>query len=131
MKTFCYVLCLLATLSFNVIADTRPSVSPAFLQSLQAAPKAPTFTLLDVRSAQEFSDGHIKNAINISYDELADKLNLLPQDKSQAIIVYCRSGRRANIAEQLLSEQGYRAVRHLQGDMIGWQAQNLPVVVNH
>lgn len=131
MKTFFYVFCLFTALSFNVLADTRPSVSPEFLQSLQAAPKAPNFTLLDVRSAQEFNAGHIKGAINISYDELADKLNLITQDKNQTIIVYCRSGRRAGIAEQLLREQGYKAVRHLQGDMNGWQAQNLPLVVKH
>jgi len=117
----------LLTASHHALAGERPTVTQAQLVSLQAAPKAEPFTLLDVRSAGEYSSGHIQGALNISHAELSDKLNLLPQNKDELVVVYCRSGRRASIAEQLLREQGYTRVRHLAGDMNAWSANNLPV----
>ena len=62
---------------------------------------------IDVRTAEEFNLGHFKNAKNIPYNEIKNNLNLLPTDKSIDIYVYCRSGRRSNIAKMYLNELGY------------------------
>ncbi|NMP30348.1 rhodanese-like domain-containing protein [Thalassotalea sp. M1531] len=118
---------ILTILSLSAYAD-RPTVSQEQVLSLINAPKAETYTLLDVRSDKEFSEGHVKSAINVSHDALTDKLSMLPNDKDQLVIVYCRSGRRAGIAEQILRDKGFTNVWHLDGDMKGWQASELPLV---
>ena len=65
---------------------------------------------IDVRSAQEFAQGHLENAVNIPYDELTDNIATLVTDKDHPIHLYCRSGSRANIALQTLKKLGYRNV---------------------
>lgn len=69
------------------------------------------FIILDVRRDDEFSEGHIPNAINIPVEAieemtLDEKIAELP-DKQQLIMVYCRTGRRSKIAAQKLAEMGY------------------------
>ena len=130
MKIFTLLITLFAlTFSTVMLADTsRPTLTQTQLLSLQSAPLSPAFTLLDVRSSEEYSAGHIQGAVNISHDALNNQLNLLPQDKDQLLVVYCRSGRRAGVAEQILRENGYTRVTHLAGDMNGWQESNLPLV---
>ncbi len=118
---------LLTTLSLVSQAENRPTMTQSQLTSLQSAPLTPKFTLLDVRSAEEYQAGHIKGAVNIAHSELTDKLNMLSQNKDEIVVVYCRSGRRAGIAEQILRDNGYTKVRHLDGDMKGWQDNKLPV----
>ena len=120
------------TFSTFVIAKETPEISQEQLLSLKAAAKSPEFIVLDVRSDEEFKSGHIVNAVNISHDHLTDKLSLLSQklagDKSALIIVHCRSGRRAAMAEEILRDNGFSNVRHLSGDMNAWQKNNLPTI---
>ncbi len=127
MKTFFSLSLILVLFSFAVQAGDRPSISQAQMQSLQSAAIAPEYTLLDVRSDEEFQAGHVPGAINISHKILSDQLSALPADKDQLVIVYCRSGRRAGIAEQILRDNGFTQVRHLSGDMNGWQESDLPI----
>jgi rhodanese-related sulfurtransferase len=82
--------------------------------------------ILDVRTAEEFAEGHVPGAINISHDELADRLAEIDATRDTGLIVYCRSGRRAGIAEELLLSEGFRDVQHLEGDMIAWLEANQP-----
>jgi rhodanese-related sulfurtransferase len=82
--------------------------------------------ILDVRTAEEFAEGHVPGAINISHDELADRLAEIEAVKEAGVIVYCRSGRRAGIAEELLLGQGFGNVQHLEGDMLAWLAASRP-----
>ena len=63
------------------------------------------YILIDVRTIEEYSAGHIPSAINIPYDIIQD--NLPSTDYSALIIVYCRSGRRSGIAKQSLEQIGY------------------------
>ena len=83
--------------------------------------------VLDVRTSEEFSAGHIPGAINIPHDQLADRLADLPASRDQPVVVYCRSGRRAALAEDVLRRNGFTQVRHLEGDMPGWEAAARPV----
>lgn len=65
--------------------------------------------ILDVRSAGEFSSGHIKGAINISVDSLGRNLNKL-KDKNKPIITCCASGMRSASAKNILTSNGYTQV---------------------
>ncbi len=62
------------------------------------------FIIIDVRTKEEYDAGHIKDAINIPYDEINENTIL---DKNSLIFVYCRSGNRSNIAKNTLSKLGY------------------------
>ncbi|MCO7186835.1 MULTISPECIES: rhodanese-like domain-containing protein [unclassified Pseudoalteromonas] len=83
--------------------------------------------IVDVRSEKEFEAGHLKGAINIPFDQITQHQSLLETLKSQTLVVYCRSGRRAAIFEQALTEQGF-SLLHLSGDYLSWQAEQLPVI---
>lgn len=84
------------------------------------------YTLLDVRTPEEFSEGHIAGAVNISHDQILQNIGLLDKYKDTHLIVYCRSGRRASLVTDLLEQQSYlKDIYHLQGDMLGWQKAGL------
>ena len=75
--------------------------------------------ILDVRTKNEFSDGHIKGAINIPVDQLGNNLNKL-KDKTRNIITCCASGARSGFAKRMLISNGFPNV-HNGG---GWHSLN-------
>ena len=76
--------------------------------------------ILDVRTAAEYESGHIPNAVNLSNEDIqAGKVDSL-KDKSQLIMVYCRSGNRSRQAAQKLAELGYTNVVDFDG-IQSWQ----------
>ncbi|MBD5198766.1 MAG: rhodanese-like domain-containing protein [Bacteroidales bacterium] len=83
--------------------------------------------LLDVRTPDEFSEGHISGAMNIDwYDDnfINDAVKSL--DKTRPIAIYCRSGKRSAAAAQKLTEKGYK-VTNLTGGIIAWDEAKMPV----
>lgn len=81
--------------------------------------------ILDVRSASEYADGHVPSAINIPHNELEANLAKLKGYENKDIVIYCRSGRRAGVAEGILSGKGFTQLYHLEGDMNGWNEAKL------
>ena len=77
------------------------------------------YVILDVRTQEEFDQGHIPGAIQISHEEIAEKAEEVLTDKDQMILVYCRSGRRSKIAAEALVELGYTNIREF-GGIIDW-----------
>ena len=77
------------------------------------------YIILDVRTAEEYSEKHIPGAINIANESIGtEDIPELP-DKDQLILVYCRSGARSFEAARILRELGYRRVYDV-GSMAGW-----------
>lgn len=74
----------------------------------------PESFLLDVRTAEEFADGHAAGAVNIDVNELRDRLHEVPKDRE--VLVTCEVGQRGYYAQRLLKQLGYRA-RNLSGGM--------------
>ena len=75
--------------------------------------------ILDVRSRQEYDQGHIPGAILIPDTEIEAKAADLLPDKDQLILVYCRSGRRSKLAAQSLADLGYTNIREF-GGILDW-----------
>lgn len=65
---------------------------------------------IDVRSAEEFNSGHLQNAVNIPHDQIIEGIKSVSSDKSAPINLYCRSGRRAEVALNELKKAGYTNV---------------------
>ena len=65
---------------------------------------------IDVRSPEEFAEGHLEDAINIPHDQIVAKITEISADKNAPLNLYCRSGRRAENALQELRKLGYTNV---------------------
>ena len=77
------------------------------------------YIILDVRTQEEYDQGHIPGAIVISHEEIAEKAEEVLTDKDQLILVYCRSGRRSKLAAEALVELGYTNIKEF-GGIIDW-----------
>lgn len=118
---------LFASLLFTSIAmagDTPVIGADALLQRQAAAD--PALVVLDVRTPQEFAEGHVPGAINIPHDQVETRLAELAGARDKDLVVYCRSGRRAALAEETLRKNGFTRLQHLEGDMAAWAAANRP-----
>ncbi len=103
-------------------ADIKP-LSQAEFEQLTST-KADT-VVLDVRSNEEYANGYIKSAVNIPHTDI-EKI-LAAVNKDDTVVIYCRSGRRANIVATALEEKGYGNVHTLDGDIKGWIASGKPL----
>ena len=77
------------------------------------------YVILDVRTEEEFAEGHIPGAILIPDYEIESKAEQILTDKNQLILVYCRSGRRSKNASEALVSLGYTNIREF-GGIIDW-----------
>ena len=78
------------------------------------------YILVDVRTPEEYSEGHIPGAINIPNETIADKVPEELPDKNQLIFVYCRSGRRSKEASGKLAAMGFSNIVEI-GGIIDWK----------
>lgn len=70
---------------------------------------------IDVRSAGEYSEGHLSQAVNIPHDEIGEQVESVVADREADIHVYCGSGRRAGLAKDTLESMGYSNVTNRGG----------------
>lgn len=84
--------------------------------------------ILDVRTAGEFSDGHIEDAILIPIQELQGRLGELKGREKDPLFVYCRSGNRSTVAGKFLVDAGFEQVINLRRGLVDWSRAGLPVV---
>jgi phage shock protein E len=70
---------------------------------------------IDVRSAEEFAQAHVAQAINIPFEEIAEGVKVLGLDHDQTIYLYCGSGRRAGIAWEDLQGLGFSNISNVGG----------------
>jgi thioredoxin len=84
--------------------------------------------VLDVRTVDEFQNGHIEGAINADFStplvfaQIASKLA-----KDKTVFVYCLSGARSTSAAGMLKEMGFKSIVNLTGGILAWQSANLPM----
>lgn len=116
-------------LLFSLLPFAAQAEFKATLSQDQAWEKisAKQITVIDVRTPAEFATGHVPGAINIPLDQIGQRLQDIPAAKDQPLLVYCRSGRRAGLAEDVLSDAGYSSLYNLDGDMLGWSASQRPI----
>lgn len=83
--------------------------------------------ILDVRTPQETSQGHIENAslVNVYDEDFVNKINLMQKDK--AIYVYCKSGARSAKAAEILSQNGFTQIYNLSGGIMAWENKGYPI----
>lgn len=85
------------------------------------------FVLLDVRTPQEYAEGHIAGSDNIDFYEGAFAANIAELDRDASYVVYCRSGNRSGQTIELMQELGFTNVTDISGGIVAWQESGLPV----
>ncbi len=78
------------------------------------------YVILDVRTEEEYNEGHIEGAVLIPDFEITSKAESVLTNKNQLILVYCRSGRRSKLAAEALVSLGYTNVKEF-GGIIDWE----------
>ena len=80
------------------------------------------FVILDVRTPEEFAEGHIENAVNIDFyaDAFPDELDGLDRDKTY--LIYCRSGSRSGSTTRMMKELGFQDVYNMKRGIESWRA---------
>ncbi len=78
------------------------------------------YVILDVRTQEEYDEGHIPGAIVIPLAEIEDRAEEELTDKDQLILVYCRSGRRSKMAAEALVQLGYTNIKEF-GGILDWR----------
>jgi len=77
------------------------------------------FMLLDVRTPEEYAQGHIASAKLIPVQVLAEHLSEVPHDKQ--VYVYCHSGKRSAKAAKLLADNGFTNIENIKGGIVAWK----------
>jgi rhodanese-related sulfurtransferase len=86
-------------------------------QAVEKMNKSKKFIIVDVRTAKEYYDGHVENAVLMPMQEMDTMAEKILPNKKQTIFLYCRTGRRSNIVAQKLIESGYKNVYDIGGVM--------------
>ena len=90
----------------------------------------PTIVILDVRTPQEFAEGHLANAINIDFQSGNFEQEIASLDKTKTYAVYCRSGNRSGQAVKVMAKAGFTSLYDMDGGIIDWQAAGGQIVTN-
>lgn len=91
-------------------------------QAKQMMEEEKDFLLVDVRTKEEFEEGHIPGAINLPVEEIGDSQPQLLPNKDQVLLLYCRSGRRSQEAANKLANMGYTKVYEF-GGIMDWTGE--------
>ena len=119
------ILILLAALFLSACGQDKENVQGAVYRNISAEQAKEImdiqegYIILDARTQEEYDEGHIPGAILIPYDEILEKAEGVLTDKSQLILVYCRSGRRSKLAAEDLVKLGYTNIKEF-GGIIDW-----------
>jgi len=90
----------------------------------------PSVVILDVRTPQEFAEGHLANAINIDFQSGNFEQEIASLDKSKTYAVYCRSSNRSGEAVKVMADAGFTRMYDMDGGIIDWQAAGGQIVTN-
>ena len=109
-----------------ILAQSSKNISVSEFEKKLAATKEKT--VLDVRTSNEFSQGHLANAVNIDYYKSDFKENVGKLDKNKPVFVYCLSGGRSSSAAGVLKDLGFKEIFNMQGGMKAWSDANKEVI---
>jgi len=84
--------------------------------------------LIDLRSPNEFADGHITGSINIPYADIEDRLHEIKLQEGKSLVLICDSGSQSANAGEVLNKSGYQNTVILSGGIGAWKLDNLPLI---
>ena len=109
----------------NVVKDVDAREARVIIENKKGSSD---LVILDVRTDEEFTAGHIDGAENIDVNSESFKNDIGKLDKSKTYIVHCRTGRRSETAVNIMEEMGFTDIYWMQDGIVGWQDDGYPVV---
>ena len=106
MKKIGIIICCFLLLGLTACSNTKTEEKKEE-NSVESIMKTGNYVIVDVRTKEEYETSHVKDAINIPYDEIDEDTDL-PKEKT--IFVYCKSGTRSGIAKETLDKLGYNVI---------------------
>ncbi len=136
METIVYIVLLCLSASIFSCQNQNNSGNPKIINrtitvdEFEKKLSGSNIQLLDVRTPEEFNQGHLKNALNynISSPEFESQLSKL--DKSKPVLVYCLSGGRSGSAAEVMASKGFTEIYNMQGGIMKWNAANKPMDIS-
>lgn len=99
-------------------------------EEFQKLNKTESGILLDVRTPNEYKNGHLKDAGQLNYYSFSFKSKLLLLPKDQPIYLYCNTGWRSERAAKILSRNGYKEIYNLEHGIMEWNLKNFPTIID-
>ena len=117
--------------------ETAADTTASGIQVVSATDAAATIAaapddlvILDVRTPQEFDEGHIEGATLIDFYDPDFANQLAELDPDVPYVLYCRSGNRSSDARAMMAELGFTTVDDIDGGILAWESAGLPVVTS-
>ena len=127
MKTlFARMMCALLLSALTLVSIAAEAPRPTAADVRDAYDTGAVF--VDVRTDAEWSEGHLKGAVHLPVDQVDARAASLLPDKDAALVLYCRTGRRAQSAAEQLRQLGYTHVSAMTGGYVDLEAAGYPVV---
>ncbi len=127
MKTLASALLVLLFGCAGTPSAAEPVTEPPAIVSTWLA-KTPAAQIVDVRTKEEFADGHLPDATLIPWTDPDFTARASKElDPEKPVLVYCRSGRRSTAAATALAKLGFTEIRNLEGGILAWQEAGKPV----
>jgi rhodanese-related sulfurtransferase len=101
------------------ITEISPEDAAAKLQNKEAV-------IIDVRDKDEYDEGHIPNALNLSRGTIELDIEEKVPDPNAIVVVHCGGGGRSALAAESLQKMGYKNIRSMAGGLKAWKAAGLP-----
>ena len=127
MKTTLKLTILLFVAVLGISCNTKSQSqtdSITVITPIEFKEKSINHTIIDIRTPQEFSQGHIEGAVNINYYDNNFLDQIAKYDKNQPIFIYCRSGNRTSPASRKISDFGFTQIYDLEGGILYWIRNN-------
>ncbi len=119
------VMVMLIRSELDYLANKDSLLSPA--KAIRLINNHSDTLILDVRTAADYKNGHIKGAKNVPLSELATSIEKLSEDKKRPVLVYCNSGNTVTRAIKLLRKAGFEKVNNLEGGIAAWKEASMPL----
>jgi thioredoxin 1 len=128
MKKISITLIIAFIVSSVLLAQTKTNAykfeAKVFAEKIKTLPNAP---LIDIRTPNEFNDGHIEKAINYDWYAATFEKQILSLDKSKPVFIYCHSGGRSAAAVTKMKSLGFTDIYELSGGISNWINAGMPL----
>ena len=111
----------------DAVKHVEATEAAKLLAAQDAKVPAKNISVIDVRTPEEFSEGHIKGAQNIDIASPTFKADLDKLDRTKTYLVHCAAGGRSTRSLSILNQLGFKSIVHLDGGLNGWRKAGLPV----
>ena len=109
----------------QLIVDVTPAVAYALIQENT---ENQDFVIIDVRTPEEYADGHIEKAINLDHYSETFKGELDKLDKDKTYLIYCRAGPLSRMALNIMEDLDFSEVYHIDDGIVEWEKLGFPIV---